>query len=89
MGRAVPAICISSRNCIGQAYAMVETKVVLAMLLASFCFGIFDTYAIVGNTGGGLGVRERKEAGCFFENLARAQRLASTVARPRHMLVLV
>jgi cytokinin trans-hydroxylase len=46
MGGAVPAICISSRNCIRQPYAMVETKVVLAMLLASFRFGISDTYAI-------------------------------------------
>jgi hypothetical protein len=46
---------------------MVETKVVLAMLLASFRFGISDTYAIVGNTGGSLGVRKRKEAGCFLK----------------------
>lgn len=58
---AVPAICI------GQAYAMVETTVVLAMLLTSFRFGIFDTYAIVGNTGGSLRVRERKEAWCFLK----------------------
>ncbi|TVU05787.1 hypothetical protein EJB05_48970, partial [Eragrostis curvula] len=32
------------RNCVGQAYAMVEAKVVLAMMLASFRFGISDEY---------------------------------------------
>ncbi|KAK3123476.1 hypothetical protein QOZ80_8AG0631530 [Eleusine coracana subsp. coracana] len=32
------------RNCVGQAYAMVEAKVVLAMVLASFRFGISDEY---------------------------------------------
>ena len=58
----VLAICIISRNCIEQAYARVETKVVLAMLLASFRFGISDTYAIVGNIGGSY-----KEAGCFLK----------------------
>ena len=67
MGGVVPTICISSRNYIGQAFTIVETKVVVAMLLASFCFSIFDMYAVVGNTGRSLRVRERKEAGCFLK----------------------
>jgi cytokinin trans-hydroxylase len=32
------------RNCVGQAYALVEAKVVLAMLLAHFRFTISDNY---------------------------------------------
>ncbi|XP_015649532.1 cytokinin hydroxylase [Oryza sativa Japonica Group] len=32
------------RNCVGQAYAMVEAKVALAMLLSSFRFAISDEY---------------------------------------------
>jgi cytokinin trans-hydroxylase len=32
------------RNCVGQAYALVEAKVVLAMLLAHFQFAISDDY---------------------------------------------
>uniref|UniRef100_A0A0D9XDJ3 Cytochrome P450 n=1 Tax=Leersia perrieri TaxID=77586 RepID=A0A0D9XDJ3_9ORYZ len=32
------------RNCVGQAYALVEAKVVLAMLLSSFRFAISDDY---------------------------------------------
>uniref|UniRef100_A0A0D9X824 Cytochrome P450 n=1 Tax=Leersia perrieri TaxID=77586 RepID=A0A0D9X824_9ORYZ len=32
------------RNCVGQAYAMVEAKVALAMILSSFRFGISDDY---------------------------------------------
>uniref|UniRef100_A0ACD6AHG0 Uncharacterized protein n=1 Tax=Avena sativa TaxID=4498 RepID=A0ACD6AHG0_AVESA len=49
-GRARPAagrflpFAAGPRNCVGQAYAMVEAKVVLAMLLASFRFGISDEY---------------------------------------------
>ncbi|OEL13828.1 Cytokinin hydroxylase [Dichanthelium oligosanthes] len=42
-GRFLP-FASGPRNCVGQAYAMVEAKVVLAMLLASFRFGISDEY---------------------------------------------
>ncbi|KAM0878124.1 hypothetical protein ACQ4PT_035065 [Festuca glaucescens] len=42
-GRFLP-FAAGPRNCVGQAYAMVEAKVVLAMLLASFRFGISDEY---------------------------------------------
>ena len=40
-GRFLP-FAAGPRNCVGQAYAMVDAKVVLAMLLASFRFGISD-----------------------------------------------
>ncbi|RLM60812.1 cytokinin hydroxylase-like [Panicum miliaceum] len=42
-GRFLP-FASGPRNCVGQAYAMVEAKVVLAVLLASFRFGISDEY---------------------------------------------
>ncbi|XP_062196384.1 cytokinin hydroxylase-like [Phragmites australis] len=42
-GRFLP-FASGPRNCIGQAYAMAEAKVVLAMLIASFRFGISDEY---------------------------------------------
>ncbi|KAL6862400.1 hypothetical protein ACP4OV_016741 [Aristida adscensionis] len=42
-GRFLP-FASGPRNCVGQAYAMVEAKVVLAMLLAAFRFGISDEY---------------------------------------------
>ncbi|XP_072979604.1 cytokinin hydroxylase-like [Typha angustifolia] len=32
------------RNCVGQAYAMMEAKIILAMLLSSFSFTISDNY---------------------------------------------
>ncbi|RWW27822.1 hypothetical protein GW17_00007737, partial [Ensete ventricosum] len=32
------------RNCVGQAYAMMEAKIILAMLLSSFSFAISDNY---------------------------------------------
>ena len=42
-GRFLP-FASGPRNCVGQAYAMVEAKVVLAVLLAGFRFGISDEY---------------------------------------------
>ncbi|KAF8701679.1 hypothetical protein HU200_033445 [Digitaria exilis] len=42
-GRFLP-FASGPRNCVGQAYAMVEAKLVLAMLLSSFRFGISDEY---------------------------------------------
>ncbi|CAO2175328.1 unnamed protein product [Urochloa humidicola] len=42
-GRFLP-FASGPRNCVGQAYAMVEAKVVLAVMLASFRFGISDEY---------------------------------------------
>ncbi|KAL5201675.1 hypothetical protein ABZP36_036029 [Zizania latifolia] len=42
-GRFLP-FAAGPRNCVGQAYALVEAKVVLAMLLASFRFAISDNY---------------------------------------------
>ncbi|KAG8047356.1 hypothetical protein GUJ93_ZPchr0008g13024 [Zizania palustris] len=42
-GRFLP-FAAGPRNCVGQAYAMVEAKVALAMLLSSFRFGISDEY---------------------------------------------
>ncbi|KAG8056696.1 hypothetical protein GUJ93_ZPchr0002g26697 [Zizania palustris] len=42
-GRFLP-FAAGPRNCVGQTYALVEAKVVLAMLLASFRFAISDNY---------------------------------------------
>ncbi|XP_040383696.1 cytokinin hydroxylase-like [Oryza brachyantha] len=42
-GRFLP-FAAGPRNCVGQAYALVEAKVVLAMLLSSFRFAISDSY---------------------------------------------
>ncbi|KQJ98354.1 cytokinin hydroxylase [Brachypodium distachyon] len=42
-GRFLP-FAAGPRNCVGQAYAMVEAKVVLATMLAGFRFGISDEY---------------------------------------------
>lgn len=42
-GRFLP-FAAGPRNCVGQAYALVEAKVVLAMLLADFRFAISDDY---------------------------------------------
>uniref|UniRef100_A0A0E0M108 Cytochrome P450 n=1 Tax=Oryza punctata TaxID=4537 RepID=A0A0E0M108_ORYPU len=42
-GRFLP-FAAGPRNCVGQAYALVEAKVVLAMLLSSFRFAISDNY---------------------------------------------
>ncbi|CAO2206796.1 unnamed protein product [Urochloa humidicola] len=42
-GRFLP-FASGPRNCVGQAYAMAEAKVVLAVMLANFRFGISDEY---------------------------------------------
>lgn len=42
-GRFLP-FAVGPRNCIGQAFAMMEAKIILAMLISKFSFTLSDSY---------------------------------------------